>query len=346
MPKYKRRWRGKDGRWNYEYAPKPGAKHSAREILSEPAPVTEPQSGQLDLLAWAAAQPTPEPEPTPEAEAMPEPTPEPEPPKNREEGVAQLTDMLQHPKMRKITSEAQLRSRLAGMGHTKVCSRCGGSGSHSFNLRDGTTCFGCGGSGKQAVAIDRELFDKVKAQVESGEFEAYVQERMEIGQAKRTAAKAKDLLWDVNSSSDWYAYHYPKDEAGKYIKLPGYLPRHSVLSYKIHDFARRAEDKAKTLSIDMQNRRKTPDEREAAALELARRLPELEKRIRLVDKVFNQIKDSGELVADNAAGHEAKRAWREDDDYKAEDRHRVAALARARVLMAAALAEEGLDHLE
>lgn len=31
----------------------------------------------------------------------------------------------------------------------KVCSRCQGSGHHSFNLRYGTICFGCNGSGEQ-----------------------------------------------------------------------------------------------------------------------------------------------------------------------------------------------------
>lgn len=31
---------------------------------------------------------------------------------------------------------------------TTACSRCGGSGSYSFNLMHGTRCYGCGGSGK------------------------------------------------------------------------------------------------------------------------------------------------------------------------------------------------------
>lgn len=32
----------------------------------------------------------------------------------------------------------------------KVCGRCGGSGRHSYNLKDGSVCYGCGGSGKVA----------------------------------------------------------------------------------------------------------------------------------------------------------------------------------------------------
>lgn len=30
---------------------------------------------------------------------------------------------------------------------TKTCTRCAGSGRHSFNLRDGDTCYGCSGTG-------------------------------------------------------------------------------------------------------------------------------------------------------------------------------------------------------
>lgn len=32
---------------------------------------------------------------------------------------------------------------------TKTCARCGGTGSYSFNMMDGTRCFGCAGTGKQ-----------------------------------------------------------------------------------------------------------------------------------------------------------------------------------------------------
>lgn len=35
---------------------------------------------------------------------------------------------------------------------TRECSRCGGSGHYSFNLRDGTRCYGCGGSGRVPCA--------------------------------------------------------------------------------------------------------------------------------------------------------------------------------------------------
>jgi hypothetical protein len=42
------------------------------------------------------------------------------------------------------------------MQTTVSCRRCGGSGSYSFNLKDGTTCYGCMGSGLQQVDINAE----------------------------------------------------------------------------------------------------------------------------------------------------------------------------------------------
>lgn len=35
---------------------------------------------------------------------------------------------------------------------TKTCKRCAGTGQHSFNLKDGTRCYGCGGTGRVAMA--------------------------------------------------------------------------------------------------------------------------------------------------------------------------------------------------
>lgn len=33
----------------------------------------------------------------------------------------------------------------------RVCTRCGGTGKHSYNLRHGDMCYGCGGTGKVVV---------------------------------------------------------------------------------------------------------------------------------------------------------------------------------------------------
>ena len=52
----------------------------------------------------------------------------------------------------------------------QVCRRCGGSGSFSFNLKDGTVCYGCNGSGFQmvdAAAIARRQATAAKKHAES-----------------------------------------------------------------------------------------------------------------------------------------------------------------------------------
>ena len=44
---------------------------------------------------------------------------------------------------------------------TETCSRCGGSGHYSFNMRDGTKCYGCHGSGVKYTkrgAVARQFY--------------------------------------------------------------------------------------------------------------------------------------------------------------------------------------------
>jgi len=46
---------------------------------------------------------------------------------------------------------------------TKVCTRCNGSGSHSFNLRDGTRCWKCWGNGTQLSANGKRALKRISA---------------------------------------------------------------------------------------------------------------------------------------------------------------------------------------
>lgn len=59
----------------------------------------------------------------------------------------------------------------------ETCGRCGGSGSYSFNLMDGSRCYGCGGSGKKLTkrgAAARVYLDELQsrpvAEIKVGEF--------------------------------------------------------------------------------------------------------------------------------------------------------------------------------
>lgn len=48
-------------------------------------------------------------------------------------------------------------------GLAKPCGRCGGSGHHLYNTRDGTRCYGCHGRGYVMPKITRKLVAAVQA---------------------------------------------------------------------------------------------------------------------------------------------------------------------------------------
>jgi hypothetical protein len=55
--------------------------------------------------------------------------------------------------------------KLDRMGYTHTCTRCGGTGHHSFNMRDGTICWGCHGSGKVLDKITKKLLKELRAKL-------------------------------------------------------------------------------------------------------------------------------------------------------------------------------------
>lgn len=40
--------------------------------------------------------------------------------------------------------------------NTTVCTRCHGAGEYSYNLKDGTVCYGCGGTGQVVTASKKQ----------------------------------------------------------------------------------------------------------------------------------------------------------------------------------------------
>lgn len=75
------------------------------------------------------------------------------------------------------TTEANLDARLIGLKIAPVCGRCSGSGSYSFNLTDGSRCYGCNGKGHVAPKT-RDMGDMLiaaEAAVADGRLAAYVQ---------------------------------------------------------------------------------------------------------------------------------------------------------------------------
>ncbi len=52
-------------------------------------------------------------------------------------------------------------SRLGKSHFTKTCSRCGGTGKHSYNYKDGSVCYGCEGYGKKLPTITSKLLQEM-----------------------------------------------------------------------------------------------------------------------------------------------------------------------------------------
>jgi len=77
---------------------------------------------------------------------------------------------------------------LFALGFREVCSRCGGSGSYSWNPVDGSRCFGCAGAGKRAATLTAAILEAARAKVEAGELEALRAAGRAKNQARREIA--------------------------------------------------------------------------------------------------------------------------------------------------------------
>jgi len=80
--------------------------------------------------------------------------------------------------MKIVLADTQPLAYLNAMKTKQTCGRCGGSGNYSFNLRDGTVCYGCNGSGFQMVdlaAVAKKQAAAAKRQSSANaEREAYI----------------------------------------------------------------------------------------------------------------------------------------------------------------------------
>jgi len=75
------------------------------------------------------------------------------------------------------TTEEKVNARIAGLKLGPICSRCGGSGSYSFNQIDGSRCYGCNGSGHTNPKTSDlpGILEAAKAAVSNGDLERYFQ---------------------------------------------------------------------------------------------------------------------------------------------------------------------------
>jgi len=87
---------------------------------------------------------------------------------------------------------------------TKItCTRCGGSGSYSFNLTRGTVCFGCEGAGFVMVDATKHAKAKTAKALRDAKQAATMTRRMEL--AAKISAKM-NILYGPFPSNEKGAY--------------------------------------------------------------------------------------------------------------------------------------------
>jgi Ni,Fe-hydrogenase I small subunit len=87
-----------------------------------------------------------------------------------------------------------------------TCTRCGGSGSYSFNLARGTVCFGCEGAGFVMVNAQKHA----KAQVAKAARKA---------EAAATMARRAELAAKISAEMDALYGPFPANEKGAYDRM-------------------------------------------------------------------------------------------------------------------------------
>lgn len=56
---------------------------------------------------------------------------------------------------------ARAQARIMKAGFVKVCGRCGGTGRYSYNMIDGTLCYGCRGRKQTVAKLDKATKKKI-----------------------------------------------------------------------------------------------------------------------------------------------------------------------------------------
>lgn len=89
------------------------------------------------------------------------------------------------------TTPKSAASRLRALGYTVTCTRCGGSGRHSYNQMDGDKCWGCDGRKVSLAPLTIEILTAAIARIAAGELDAYF-----ATNRARNSIKAKaDQFW-------------------------------------------------------------------------------------------------------------------------------------------------------
>lgn len=98
----------------------------------------------------------------------------------------------------------------------KVCRRCGGSGTYSFNQIDGSRCYGCNGLGVTDIKFDADTLRQLQAKADEGILAVYLTVLKARGQYV-TAEKDLMARWKACRFESFYDWREAaKQQAGQW----------------------------------------------------------------------------------------------------------------------------------
>lgn len=163
--------------------------------------------------------------------------------------------------------------RLAHLGYTVACDRCGGSGHYSFNPTNGTTCFGCNGSGKKLAPITEEIVAEAQARIANGELDEYFA-RAKAAKMVESKIQAFNTAYSACETCRRYAARYRNSSPGETL---------ASVEYKAQTLANAAHEEANDLALKYKypgkGGRKNP-------VEIVARIEELTAMLSLIDQAL------------------------------------------------------------
>lgn len=189
---------------------------------------------------------------------------------------------------------ATIQSRLIFLGFGEYCGRCGGSGHYSFNLRDGTICFGCAGRGWVARELTASLLADVLA-LEPATLDAMLAELAERARFNKIVKTANDTVmaaWHASGVSAAYDWSRAADQArAGYVGIDRLVS--DVFNKPMYDLAQAVEAKTNELQ-SLRGKLATTDPR---LIEATRELAEtVESAVAQIEALAAQLRDFEESL--------------------------------------------------
>ena len=181
--------------------------------------------------------------------------------------------------------ERRLQTRIIALGHGKTCGRCGGSGNFSFNVMNGTTCFGCRGSGYGKQELTPLLFDALKRDVDAGKLDSYLADLIAKAEARKkatvTCRQIEELYRKLTPKYDW-------------MKAVIHIQPHCELANQVQQPLNAINDKVRWLKDQPESiacrKVKTPEERQSRDQDIQHALENLlagaEESLREMEKLI------------------------------------------------------------